>query len=186
MKINPAIFLAVLLSLPACTVNYIYDDESNVDEKQYFEDKATRVNSLLVFGPQPEETDLAALKENNIQKVISFRTPKEISELDYEQEDSLQELGIEFANIPIGGDDYPYSPSNYKALVDELAGIDSSNGQVLLHCKSGWRASVVGVAYLVKHEGMALEEAVKYAEGWWPLSLEDVLDTELVLREKQP
>jgi len=175
----------LLLLLSGCTINYTFGEDEAPEKTSYFEEKAKPVNDLLIFGPQPEQNDLSELKDNNIQKVISFRTPEEIEKLEYQQATALEELGIEFANIPIGGDDHPYSPATYNALIDELAGISAEDGPVLLHCKSGWRASVVGVAYLVKHQGMPLDEAVEYAVGWWPMSLEKVLGTELTLQEQR-
>ena len=41
-----------------------------------------------------------------------------------------------------------------------------------------WQAGRIAtllVAYLVEDEGMDVNEAVRYAEGWWPLALEAVL-----------
>ncbi len=87
------VLLLLILMLPACTANYTLGEEKSATESTYFEEDAKRVNELLVFGPQPEEIDIAAPKENGIQKVISFRTPKEIEDLYYEQKAALQELG---------------------------------------------------------------------------------------------
>jgi len=55
------------------------------------------------------------------------------------------------------------------------------DGKVLLHCRSGYRASVITVAYLIEVQGMPIDEAVSHAEGWWPLELEKVLGEPLSL-----
>jgi protein tyrosine phosphatase (PTP) superfamily phosphohydrolase (DUF442 family) len=46
-----------------------------------------------------------------------------------------------------------------------ISAIKASDGEVLLHCTVGWRASHVWAAYLVKEKGMSYEDAVKAGEA---------------------
>lgn len=151
--------------------------QSTEDKKPYLEDKAHKVDERYVIGPQPDMGDLQALKEAGFTKVINFRTPEEMEKVDFNEPDELAALGIDYHNIPVGGDDYGYTPQQAVALSSALEGAD----KVLLHCAGGWRASVITIAYLINEEGMSLDEAMTHAQGWWPLQLEEVLDRKLTI-----
>lgn len=143
----------------------------------YLREKSHSVDGRLYIGPQPKSADLANLQAEGIKRVVSFRTPGEMAKLDFREEQQLAALGIDFVQISVGGSDYPYSPRQLIALTDVL----QQDGKVLLHCGSGYRASVITVAYLIEEQGMPVNEAVRHAEGWWPLELEDVLDRKFSL-----
>ncbi len=147
------------------------------DIKPYLQDEAHVVDERYVIGPQPKLRDLQALKDAGFTKVINFRTPDEMAKVDFNEPDELAALGIAYAQIPVGGDDFGYTPEQAVALSSALEGSD----KVLLHCAGGWRASVITIAYLINEEGMPLEEAMAHAQGWWPLQLEKVLDRKLTI-----
>ena len=147
------------------------------DHKPYLQEKAHMVDARYSIGPQPDKRDLQALKDAGFTKVISFRRPVEMAKLDFSEPDELAALGIDYHNIPVGGDDFGYTPEQAEALSSALEGAD----KVLLHCAGGWRASVITIAYLVNEQGMPLEEAMTHAQDWWPLQLEKVLDRKLTI-----
>jgi uncharacterized protein (TIGR01244 family) len=72
----------------------------------------------------------------------------------------LKELGVNYVHIPLGGPDTPYTPEAVEKFAKAFEG---ANTKVLLHCTVAWRASHMWAAYLVKHKGVAREEAVKQA-----------------------
>lgn len=129
-------------------------------------------------GSQPDADDFAELKAAGITKVINFRTPPEMDDLGFDEPQILEDLGIEYVHIPMGGDEYGYTSEQVDALVSAL---DDPNEKVLLHCTIGWRASIVTVAYLVREEGVPLDEAMTHAQRWWPLQLEKMLGRPLKL-----
>lgn len=144
--------------------------------------KVHAVDEHLVIGPQPGPIDFDQLVAHGVKKVINFRTPDEMKKLDYDEAAILAGLGIGYEQIPIGGKDFPYTPLTLKALDQSL---DAEAGKVLLHCASGRRASVLAVAWLVEENGMPINEALRHAQGWWPLSLEEVLGRRYQLIEAE-
>ncbi|MFK7888184.1 MAG: hypothetical protein AB8G16_15090 [Gammaproteobacteria bacterium] len=174
-RVRLTLLLPLALTLLACTTAPVTPVESAAP---YLESKAQRLDDLRYVGAQPGANDFKALKAAGITKVINFRTPPEMEELGFDEPKILQELGIEYINIPMGGDDYGYTSNQISALKDALR----PGEKVLLHCTIGWRASVVTVAYLVQEEGLPLDEAMVHAQHWWPLQLEKMLGRELELK----
>jgi len=179
--LNTRYSLAVLLFLTAgctgCTPPPSSEESINNKPSNYMNENTHSVDGHLFIGPQPGANDLQNIKTEGIQRVISFRTPEEIAELKFSQATQLAELGIDYVEIPVGGSQYPYSPAQLERLSEVL----KKDGKVLLHCRSGYRASVITVAYLIEVQGMPIDEAVSHAEGWWPLELEKVLGEPLSL-----
>lgn len=170
--------VVMLLFLNACATTL---QTEQPDASEFMQAKAHSIDGNYFIGPQPKPNDFANLKDAGISHVINFRTPGEMEGLEFSEEDGLDALGIQYSTIPVGGDEYGYTPSHLTQL-DEI--LKNNNGKVLLHCGSGYRASVITVAWLVKQKGMPLSEALLHAEGWWPLHLQKVMDQEYTLVPK--
>lgn len=174
----PGTFVLFILLLCSCAATTAQEPVTeDAPPSNYLAEKAHFVDGRLYIGPQPLSADLQNLKVEGIQRVVSFRTPSEMENLDFREEQQLADLGIDYVEIPVSTDKYPYSP----AQLDTLADILQKDGKVLLHCRTGYRASVITVAYLIEKQGMPINEAVRHAGGWWPLALEQVLGEELSL-----
>lgn len=135
----------------------------------------------LYIGHQPEYIDFATIKAAGFTKVINMRTPEEMKELRFYEDYLLKKAGIEYHLISIGGEDHSYSP----AKLDEFAkSLDSAQGKVLLHCRSGHRASQLWAAYLVKYKGKSIDEALAMVKdmGWWPMPMSALLDKKLTVK----
>lgn len=150
----------------------------------YLEDGVKHVSEQLTIGGQFDAADIDALSDAGVTRVVNFRTPSEIEKLDFDEENLLNEAGIAYSALPLGGDDFAYNPS-YVSRLDEIIA-NNPNDKILLHCGSGYRASVVTVAWLVQNQGMPLADALQYAVGWWPLKLEEVMDTRFELEPVLP
>jgi protein tyrosine phosphatase (PTP) superfamily phosphohydrolase (DUF442 family) len=75
----------------------------------------------------------------------------------YDEPTAAERLGMEYVNIPLGGEDHPYTP----AAVDEfVAVLDRTEGSVLLHCGMGARAAYLWSAYLVRERGLDVNDAL--------------------------
>ncbi len=120
--------------------------------------------SVYVAG-QPSEQALRDMAAKGVKTVISVRTVAEMNnraQVPYDEAALAKELGMTFVNVPMGGPTSPYTP---EALDQVIAAIKASDGEVLLHCTVGWRASHVWAAYLVKEKGLSYEEAIRQAEA---------------------
>lgn len=154
------------------------DDSKNGTPSDFIAKSTHSVDDRLFIGPQPQARDLQNLQSEGIERVVNFRRPEEMAKLDFNEAEKLAALGIDYVQIPVGGKRHPYSPVQLEALTEAL----ESDGKVLLHCGSGYRASVILVAYLIEIEGVPVNEAVAHAQGWWPLELESVLGEKLLLQ----
>ena len=132
----------------------------------------------IFIGPQPQYQDFATIKAAGFTKVINTRTYKEMDELRFYEDYLLKKADIDYKFIPIGDKDNPYSPQK---LAEFAAALENTQGKVLLHCRSGHRASQLWAAYLVKYKGKTIDEALEMVSdmGWWPMPMESLLDKKL-------
>jgi len=119
----------------------------------------------VYLSGQPSEEALKRFKELGVTAVINLRTPAEMENRERVPFDEAQVVGdlkMEYVFIPLGGDDYPYTP---EAVEIFAAALQRHQGPVLLHCTVAWRASYMWVAYLVVHQGYSLEAALVRGEA---------------------
>ena len=132
----------------------------------------------IFIGPQPEYADFDTIKSSGFTKVINMRTPDEMKELKFKEDYLLKKADISYHLIPIGGKEFSYSPAK---LAEFAQALESNNEKVLLHCRSGHRASQLWAAYLVKYKDKSPDEALAMVKGfgWWPMPMEALLDKKL-------
>lgn len=176
--IKSLLMVTSLLLFSACATTQTSEEPA---VSTFLQEKVHKVDDQMLIGSQPKPVDMTALKAAGIKHVVSFRTPEEMQKLEFDQAAMLNELGIQYSNIPMGGDDYPYTRIQLTALSKILTG---DREKILLHCGSGYRASAVAVAWLIENQGMPIEEALKHAQGWWPSPLEKVMEQEFTLVPK--
>ncbi len=146
------------------------------------------VSGNVYIAGQPDEAGLARAKSLGVTTVVNLRTHRETDDrkiVPYDEEKSVTELGMKYVHIPLGGPDTPYGPQ----AVDLFAlAIEAAEGKVLLHCTVAWRASHLWTAYLVKHKGLDLQEAVRHgrAVNFGTLPLEGFLDKSLTMDYLEP
>ena len=137
---------------------------------------------VLIAG-QPDQEALRGLASQGVTVVVNLRTPGETEDREvvpFDEAALVVELGLDSVPIPIGGEDYPFRES----VVDQFAEVlEDHPGTVLLHCRSGVRASYLWIAYLVKVQGMSLDEALARGEAMriHPSPLEGLLGRDLHL-----
>lgn len=118
-----------------------------------------RDGRVYVAG-QPDAESLARFKELGVSAVVSLRTAAEMDDRDrvpFDEAARLEELGIEYVHLPIGGEEQPFRPEVLERLDDVLR---RHPGPILLHCTVAWRASWVWTAYLVRFQGLSLDDAL--------------------------
>ena len=148
-------------------------------------DRAVRRGNVLVGG-QPSASDLAQLKPRGIARVINLRTPEEMNDravVDFDEAALLAGAGIEYVQIPIGGNAHPFRPEALEAYARAL---ESAPGEVFLHCASGNRASTLHAAWEVKYRGKDPDTAMRELQpyGNWPLPIERLTGIELKVERR--
>lgn len=114
---------------------------------------------------QPSEQAVRDLQAKGVKTIINLRTQQEMDnrkQVPFDEAALTRELGINYVHVPLGGPDTPYTPEAVAKVADAIAKAD---GDVLLHCTVGWRASHMWAAYLVKYKGLSEEEAIKQASA---------------------
>jgi len=120
------------------------------------------VGPLFIAG-QPSEAALRDMAASGVKTVINLRTQAEMDNrraVPFDEAALMKELGLTYVHIPLGGPDTPYTP---EAVEQFAKAYESAGSKVLLHCTVAWRASHMWAAYLVKHKGYTVEEAVRQA-----------------------
>jgi protein tyrosine phosphatase (PTP) superfamily phosphohydrolase (DUF442 family) len=119
--------------------------------------------------------------------VVNLRTPAEMERLEKREENPFDEagfirpftvdFGVEYLELPIGGEDNPPTPAQVDAFAEALARHDT---KALLKCGTGGRSSHMWAAYLVRHKGMDVNEARRQAGAmnFGPSTMERLLGVE--------
>lgn len=119
----------------------------------------------VLVGSQPSPEALARLKELGVTGVVNLRTSREMVNpkvVAFDEVEEVHRLGLAYLQVQLGGKDHPYRAE----AVDRFAEfLDGQPGLVLVHCGVAWRASYLWVAYLVRHRGTSLEQAMARGEA---------------------
>jgi|GEM_PF-961410 len=134
------------------------------------------VTSQLAVGGQPSQADVQLLRDAGVELVINLRRPSEMS---FDERAYLTEMGIRYAEFPIGGvsDFYQEIPAQpelglpagsvleqidalLKAfLVDDHASAEPL--RVLVHCASGNRVGAVFALMAYELDQMSIDAALE-------------------------
>ena len=116
----------------------------------------TKINEKITIGGALEAGDAQKLHDEGFKTVISLLTADE--ENPSEKAD-VESVGLDFESVPVAPD-----------LLDDVAvarfsqEVESSDGPVYVHCKSGGRAGVMTLLHLGVKHGLSLEETLKMGE----------------------
>jgi len=119
----------------------------------------------VFISGQPTIEGLKRLKALGIDTVINLRPSSEMDNRErvpFDEAAALKELGMRYINIPVGGNAHPFTPS---ALEKFAAAMKHLKGKTLVHCSSARRASHMWTAYLAKHEGMDINNAIAHGRA---------------------
>ncbi|MDD4858010.1 MAG: sulfur transferase domain-containing protein [Candidatus Krumholzibacteria bacterium] len=133
------------------------------------------------FGGQPALETLRWLKSEGVTLVVNLRAEKEnkdFAEAAFNEENVVRELGMAYVSIPLG-EKASYRPHAVDTFAMELA---AHTGKAFIHCLSAGRVSTMWVAYLVRHRGYSLDDAVTIGKRIkYPTTLEDLLGAKISL-----
>lgn len=119
-----------------------------------------RDGRVIVMG-QPTAEQLKAFAQDGGTTVVNLRTQREVDALDFDQAALMDELGLRYVWMPMGGSQLDLG--KVQAFGASL-GVDDGS-PVLLHCASGGRASGMWAAHLAVNEGLSDAEALSRGRG---------------------
>ncbi len=135
----------------------------------------------IYIAGQPDDEKLRQFQKLGVTAVVNLRTPQEMDNRDrvpFDEAALVTSLDMEYVHIPLGGDDYPYTP---EAVAAFAAVLERHAGPVLLHCTVAWRASYLWAAYLIHYHDFQLASALDRGEAIaiGPSPLQGLLDRPL-------
>ncbi len=177
-----ALVLIVLSASVIAESEGVFDTPKKLDTEGFQEIFAQVGDNIFVAG-QPSPEGLERAKSLGVSKVVNLRTDFEMNNrnmVPFDEAAKLEEMGIDYVHIPLGGPDTPYTPAAVKQLAQA---IDSAEGGVLLHCTVAFRATHLWSAYLIAEEGVPFDEAIGIARelNLGGLPLEGFLDKPLTI-----
>jgi protein tyrosine phosphatase (PTP) superfamily phosphohydrolase (DUF442 family) len=145
------------------------------------------VRDRVFITAQPSEAEIRSLPGKGITCVFNVRSPEEMSDktqVPFAEDSVVIHAGMHYAQVPIGGEKYPYVPETLEAFAKVM---QADTGKILLHCKSGGRTAWLYAAYELKYLGKSPQEIMKWLEryGFWPLPIEKLTGIPLEIRKLQ-
>jgi len=170
--LSPVAAMAFEGPLSAAPIDSVYKVEG---KKDLFR------STNFYFGGQPTLETLRWLKSEGVTLVVNLRSAKEnkdFAEMAFNEENVVRELGMIYVSIPLGE-----KPSYRPQAVDTFALVlNAHEGKAFIHCLSAGRVSYMWVAYLVRHRGYPLDDALAIGKRMkYPTTLEDLLGAKISL-----
>jgi protein-tyrosine phosphatase len=125
-------------------------------------------------GTEWLEEEMAILKRDGIDTLVSLLEPHEAEWLGLEEERAAAEkAGLEFLNFPIPDTEVPPDFYRFRAFVSNLAARLRDGQRIGVHCRGSiGRATVTGACTLI-HLGWKPEEALRAVEATRGCSVPD-------------
>jgi protein-tyrosine phosphatase len=120
----------------------------------------------LAVGPRPRggewlRDDIAGLKRDGIETVLSLLTPEEEGDLDLAGEaGEVRSQRIEFISFPIADRQIPQSEAKWTEAVERVDRSLSKGAKVFVHCRQGIGRSGLLAACLLVRRGMSPGAAI--------------------------
>ena len=120
-------------------------------------DNVTRV-SRLYFSAQPDAATFKAARVNGVDVVINLREP---GETDYDEAADAAQAGLVYYQVPVARKGQSLD-ADAMARISEL--VRQHPGQrMLLHCRTGQRATSWLAVHLAEDHGMTVEQSLEVA-----------------------
>jgi uncharacterized protein (TIGR01244 family) len=130
----------------------------------------------ILNAGQPDEKQLRDFAAQGVKTIVNLRAPVEMADVKtrtgFDEEAVAKELGLKYVNIPLTS----WKSFTPEALAQIAEAFENAEGKVLYHCQSANRTTQALVPYLVKYQGMTLDEATKIGESMrWTSMLQELL-----------
>ena len=127
------------------------------DSSSYFKG-AKKVDENIWIGPQPTQNDFNEFAAQEVTAVINTRTQPEMNQLEFNETEELKKFEIDYGLVEIGKG-HEYSPAKLSEF-NELM-VANQGKKMVLHCRSGHRASQLYAAWLIKYQGKTSVDALQ-------------------------
>ena len=117
----------------------------------------------LFVGPDPQDIeDFKELASHHVTCILSLQTDEDLEKRGIVWEENLARVaGLDFCRVPVRDFDAADLQSKLPGCVAELHRLLKAGHTVYVHCSAGVsRSPTVVAAYLHRHLGMPLEEAL--------------------------
>ena len=118
--------------------------------------KSKQVDENIWIGPQPAKNDFNEFAAEEVTVVINTRTQAEMEQLGFNETDELKKFDIGYGLVEVGKG-HDYSPSKLEAFNELMTA--HAGKKMVLHCRSGHRASQLYAARLRKYQHKTEKEA---------------------------
>ncbi len=135
--------------------------------------KAQQVGANVWIGDQPSAADFSELAAEEIGAVINTRTAAEVQQVDFNELEQASKFNMTYDLLEVG-QGHPYSPAKLTEFNELMTAHAGKN--LLLHCRSGNRATQLYTAWLIKYQDKTEAEALQ-AVGSKETALNDSVKT---------
>lgn len=118
---------------------------------------SVKVGDMIIAG-QPTEEGLKQLSGLGYKSVVSARG---VDEVDWDEAAAVNTLGMRYFSVPMGK---PLVAITDDQVAQFNEAMQNAAKPVVLHCGSGNRAAALWAVWLVEHQGMDADKALKLAE----------------------
>ncbi len=110
----------------------------------------------MLFGGQPDAAAIKRLAEQEgVAMLINLRQPQEMEKLGFDAPAACESCGVTYVNVPVA---MPFS----KTEVEQFArAVESTEGNVLVHCATSNRVGAIWAAYLATRKDVPVDEAIE-------------------------
>ena len=121
------------------------------------------LNDKYIVAGQPFAEDFPLFKKLGPFRVINLRNEQELSLLDFNEARLMEEMDINYDNIPIikEGDFHKEGLNSVHSVLSAL----KEEEKVVIHCAAGQRAAIALMAFLLKSRQVSPESAPPLAEN---------------------
>jgi uncharacterized protein (TIGR01244 family) len=140
----------------------------------------------VLNASQPDEKKFRELAAQGVKTVVNLRTPQEMAQVKsggFDEEAVAKQLSLKYVSVPLLAWQ-TFTPANLALIADAF---EKSDGKILFHCGTAVRSTQALIPYLVKYQGMDVDEATKVGESmrWQQSMLPDLLGMDFSYKLKQ-
>lgn len=154
MKRLPLLLITALVLLSACQTSKSALEPTVVPIEGMR--NATMVGDLLIGG-QPDADALADLVNRGYTSILTVRAEGEI---EWDEQSEVEALGMTFHRVEMSNPVQEITDDQVAMFADIM---EQRDGPMVLHCGSGNRVAGLWATWLIEHEGVKPDEAIRLA-----------------------